>query len=82
MVSETGSEGMTKQTLIASPCVGICELDDTTGFCRGCARTMEEIIGWPDAARRQRLDTLRAVSERRRQGFRTVTSKRRTARTS
>ncbi len=74
------SEGMTRQALISSPCVGICELDDASGFCKGCARTMEEIIAWPDADRRQRLETLRAIGERRRQGFRTLEAKRRTLR--
>ena len=29
-----------------SPCVGICRLDEATGFCVGCARTGEEIGGW------------------------------------
>jgi uncharacterized protein len=71
---------MKKQAMIASPCVGICELDDATGFCRGCARTMDEIVTWPDASRAQRLEILRAVSNRRRQGFRTVTAKRRITR--
>ncbi len=30
----------------ASPCVNICEIDDVTGWCRGCARTIDEICGW------------------------------------
>lgn len=30
----------------ASPCVNICELDDATGWCRGCGRTIDEIAGW------------------------------------
>lgn len=29
-----------------SPCVGICQLDDATGFCLGCGRTRHEIGGW------------------------------------
>ncbi len=29
-----------------SPCIGICRLDEATGFCAGCARTGEEIFGW------------------------------------
>lgn len=30
----------------ASPCVGLCRLDDATGYCLGCARTGDEIAEW------------------------------------
>lgn len=29
-----------------SPCVGICKIDDATGFCLGCARTRAEVADW------------------------------------
>ena len=32
----------------SSPCIGVCRLDDATGFCLGCARTGEEIATWGD----------------------------------
>ncbi|NRB04685.1 MAG: DUF1289 domain-containing protein [Rhodobacteraceae bacterium] len=41
---------------IASPCTGICKLDEATGWCLGCARTGEEMDGWrvqSEAARRE-----------------------------
>ncbi|HEX3036545.1 MAG TPA: DUF1289 domain-containing protein [Thermodesulfobacteriota bacterium] len=28
---------------IISPCIGICSIDDNTGYCRGCLKTLEEI---------------------------------------
>lgn len=31
---------------VASPCTGVCKLDDTTGWCMGCGRTGEEMDGW------------------------------------
>lgn len=31
---------------MVSPCVGICKLDEATGFCIGCARTDDEIAVW------------------------------------
>ncbi len=31
---------------MTSPCNGICVLDPTTGWCRGCLRTIEEITLW------------------------------------
>ena len=30
----------------ASPCVGICKLDDATGWCLGCGRSGTEIADW------------------------------------
>ncbi|MDJ0511968.1 MAG: DUF1289 domain-containing protein [Methyloceanibacter sp.] len=32
----------------ASPCVGTCKLDDTTGWCLGCGRSGTEIADWRD----------------------------------
>ncbi|MBK8909587.1 MAG: DUF1289 domain-containing protein [Rhodospirillales bacterium] len=33
-----------------SPCIGVCEIDGETGFCRGCYRTVDEIAAWRDAS--------------------------------
>ncbi|MEM7774580.1 MAG: DUF1289 domain-containing protein [Pseudomonadota bacterium] len=44
-----------------SPCLGVCELDDETGWCRGCARSSDEIAGWgttPEDARKEIWDAL------------------------
>ena len=29
-----------------SPCVSVCTLDDDTGYCMGCGRTVEQSAGW------------------------------------
>ncbi len=31
---------------IASPCVNICQIDQATGWCLGCGRTIPEIMNW------------------------------------
>ena len=33
---------------IISPCISICKTDPVTGFCYGCARTIEEKKQWKD----------------------------------
>lgn len=33
---------------IQSPCIGVCSMDDLTGLCLGCYRTIEEIQSWWD----------------------------------
>ncbi|MDQ0324912.1 putative Fe-S protein YdhL (DUF1289 family) [Rhodopseudomonas julia] len=32
-----------------SPCIGVCEIDTASGFCRGCARSSDEIAIWSRA---------------------------------
>ncbi|MGB7181200.1 MAG: DUF1289 domain-containing protein [Burkholderiaceae bacterium] len=29
-----------------SPCISICEMNPQTGYCQGCARTIDEIARW------------------------------------
>ena len=46
---------------VASPCVNVCEMDAASGWCRGCARGIDEIAGWgsaPESRQRQILDQL------------------------
>jgi predicted Fe-S protein YdhL (DUF1289 family) len=31
---------------VASPCISICRMDDATGWCEGCLRTIDEIAVW------------------------------------
>lgn len=38
---------MTTET-VKSPCIGVCVMDDLTGLCHGCYRTLDEITGWWD----------------------------------
>jgi predicted Fe-S protein YdhL (DUF1289 family) len=37
-----------------SPCIGICKLDDATGYCLGCGRTGSEIGDWISMSEGQR----------------------------
>lgn len=49
--------------VVASPCVNVCQMDAATGWCRGCARRLDEIAGWgaaPELCQRQILDQLPA----------------------
>ena len=31
---------------VASPCVNVCRMDATSGYCEGCRRSLEEIASW------------------------------------
>ena len=41
---------------MTSPCIGICQMDDASGYCIGCGRTIDEIAGWSGATEQQRID--------------------------
>ncbi len=41
---------------LPSPCTGICQMNAQTGLCKGCLRTLDEIIDWgvaPESEKRQ-----------------------------
>lgn len=50
---------------IDSPCIGVCEIDGDTGFCRGCYRTVDEIAVWRDANPDVKVAILDRISARR-----------------
>ena len=31
---------------LETPCIDVCEMDEGTGLCRGCGRTIDEIARW------------------------------------
>jgi len=33
-------------TAVASPCINVCTMDEATGWCAGCLRTLDEIAVW------------------------------------
>ncbi len=40
---------------VPSPCVSVCRMDEASGLCAGCLRSLDEIAAWstlPNAARR------------------------------
>lgn len=40
--------------VVPSPCINICRMDDATGWCEGCGRTIDEIAGWGSASDAER----------------------------
>lgn len=31
---------------VPSPCISVCRMDEATGWCEGCMRTLDEIAAW------------------------------------
>lgn len=51
--------------MIASPCIDVCRMDPTTGWCQGCYRTLAEIAAWSSAGDLEKQRILAAVAGRR-----------------
>ena len=38
------------QTPVPSPYINVCEMAPDSGLCRGCLRTIDEIVAWGSAS--------------------------------
>jgi uncharacterized protein len=47
-----------------SPCISVCQIDDATGFCLGCRRTIDEIRDWMIMSPEERHRVLDALATR------------------
>jgi len=50
---------------VASPCTSVCTMDDASGLCVGCLRTIDEIAAWSVLDDGERRDVLAAIAQRR-----------------
>lgn len=50
--------------MTASPCINVCRMDNKSGLCVGCFRTLDEIADWSRADEAARQAILAAVAER------------------
>ena len=49
---------------VKSPCIAVCAIDDLSGFCHGCYRTIDEIRGWWDMTTDEQKRLLTQLEER------------------
>ena len=64
-----------KMINLPSPCISICKLNKSTGFCDGCFRTINEISQWPSMTDVERMSLLETL--RQRQGIKRRLNRRR-----
>lgn len=50
---------------VASPCINICQMDEATGWCAGCLRTLDEIALWSVLDEADKRVVLQGLSPRR-----------------
>ena len=51
--------------MIASPCSKVCVMNEATGLCRGCYRTLDEIAHWGTMSDAERAAVLAELTTRR-----------------
>ena len=49
---------------VPSPCISVCTMDDATGLCVGCLRTIDEIIAWSTLKEPARRAVWRLIEQR------------------
>jgi uncharacterized protein len=58
-----------KQTLdsatVASPCSSVCVMDEASGLCAGCYRTLGEIADWSNLSNEAKRAVIVALAARR-----------------
>jgi predicted Fe-S protein YdhL (DUF1289 family) len=50
---------------VRSPCVSVCRIDASTGWCEGCQRTLDEIADWGTMPDGERLAVWARIVQRR-----------------
>ena len=59
----------TLQEQVQSPCIDVCSMDDSTGLCLGCYRTMNEIQQWWSLNNLQKQALVEQANARQEQQF-------------
>ena len=49
---------------IKSPCIQVCVMDDESGLCHGCARSLTEIAQWSSYSDAERASILADIDNR------------------
>lgn len=50
---------------VPSPCINICRMDEASGLCEGCARTLDEIAAWSTLDESAKRGVIAALPARR-----------------
>ncbi len=49
---------------VPSPCNSVCRIDARTGWCEGCMRSLDEIVGWSTLSDTEKREVLSALASR------------------
>lgn len=49
---------------ILTPCINVCKINETTGYCIGCFRDHDEISSWLRMTNEERISTMEILEKR------------------
>ena len=55
---------MNKPEPVPSPCIEVCRMNEQTGLCEGCWRSLAEIVQWADADDDSKRQILLRIEQR------------------
>ncbi len=61
----TGPIRTANPATVPSPCIDVCKIDASTGWCEGCLRTIDEIAAWGALDNRAKRDIWKRLPARR-----------------
>jgi len=56
---------MSAEPVIMSPCMNVCIMNEETGYCQGCYRTLDEIADWGRFSAREKRAVVQTLDRRR-----------------
>jgi predicted Fe-S protein YdhL (DUF1289 family) len=59
---------MKQKSMISSPCISVCTVEEDTGYCKGCLRSLAEIAQWDSYSDAKKLEIWDLLSSRRENG--------------
>lgn len=54
-----------RRPYIPSPCIDVCRIDQSSGLCEGCYRTLDEICMWTRYSDQERAGIMAQLDARR-----------------
>ena len=70
LLSDRAASVLASASAGMSPCSGVCRMDEPSGLCLGCLRTLGEIVGWAQSPAESKMAVWHNIGERL-QGVRT-----------
>lgn len=64
--TEVRVDGINAAAPIPSPCTQVCRIDEASGWCEGCGRTLAEIAAWGEMSEAQKASVWASLAARRR----------------
>ena len=63
-LAELGELAKSTEQHVPSPCISVCRMDEDSGLCLGCFRTLDEIVVWAGSSDPDKRMVWRLIAQR------------------